>query len=150
MANTRSFASFVTLNIHQSFILLLLHNRCNRRLSLRTLFFIRQLPLHSIPTGIHTAASSSFDRNRRYDVTVSMRKIIGVVGAKELSWALLMYAMCLVRVVNEIHSSTTRKNICLCIMIMLEGAKATTKTVDALRTGAAAMKAMQKANYYKI
>lgn len=29
-------------------------------------------------------------------------------------------------------------------MIMLEGAKATTETVDALRTGAAAMKAMQK------
>jgi len=28
---------------------------------------------------------------------------------------------------------------------MLEGAKATTETVDALRTGAAAMKAMQKA-----
>lgn len=38
-------------------------------------------------------------------------------------------------------------------MIMLEGAKATTETVDALRTGAAAMKAMQKATYvayYKI
>ncbi|URD97950.1 Vacuolar protein sorting-associated protein 32 [Musa troglodytarum] len=30
-------------------------------------------------------------------------------------------------------------------IIMLEGAKATTETVDALRTGAAAMKAMQKA-----
>ncbi|GKV28054.1 hypothetical protein SLEP1_g37153 [Rubroshorea leprosula] len=30
-------------------------------------------------------------------------------------------------------------------MIMLEGAKATTETVDALRTGAAAMKAVQKA-----
>ncbi|KAE8654674.1 Vacuolar protein sorting-associated protein 32-like protein 2 [Hibiscus syriacus] len=30
-------------------------------------------------------------------------------------------------------------------MIMLEGAKATTETIDALRTGAAAMKAMQKA-----
>ncbi|KAG0449091.1 hypothetical protein HPP92_027533 [Vanilla planifolia] len=30
-------------------------------------------------------------------------------------------------------------------MIMLEGAKATTETVDALRTGAAVMKAMQKA-----
>ncbi|XP_044494936.1 vacuolar protein sorting-associated protein 32 homolog 2-like [Mangifera indica] len=30
-------------------------------------------------------------------------------------------------------------------MIMLEGAKATTETADALRTGAAAMKAMQKA-----
>ncbi|XP_019175821.1 PREDICTED: vacuolar protein sorting-associated protein 32 homolog 2-like isoform X2 [Ipomoea nil] len=30
-------------------------------------------------------------------------------------------------------------------MIMLEGAKATTETVDALRTGAAAMKSMQKA-----
>ncbi|MBA0737649.1 hypothetical protein Gogos_011103 [Gossypium gossypioides] len=30
-------------------------------------------------------------------------------------------------------------------MIMLEGAKATTETVDTLRTGAAAMKAMQKA-----
>lgn len=30
-------------------------------------------------------------------------------------------------------------------MIMLEGAKATTDTVDALRTGASAMKAMQKA-----
>ncbi|KAJ6856903.1 hypothetical protein NC651_038556 [Populus alba x Populus x berolinensis] len=30
-------------------------------------------------------------------------------------------------------------------MIMLEGAKATTETVDALRTGASAMKAMQKA-----
>ncbi|KAE8724945.1 Vacuolar protein sorting-associated protein 32-like protein 2 [Hibiscus syriacus] len=30
-------------------------------------------------------------------------------------------------------------------MIMLEGAKATTEIVDALRTGAAAMKAMQKA-----
>ena len=32
-------------------------------------------------------------------------------------------------------------------MIMLEGAKATTETVDALRTGAATMKAMQKATY---
>lgn len=32
-------------------------------------------------------------------------------------------------------------------MIMLEGAKATTETVDALRTGASAMKAMQKATY---
>lgn len=32
-------------------------------------------------------------------------------------------------------------------MIMLEGAKATTETVDALRSGAAAMKAMQKATY---
>ncbi|XP_039035625.1 vacuolar protein sorting-associated protein 32 homolog 2-like [Hibiscus syriacus] len=32
-------------------------------------------------------------------------------------------------------------------MIMLEGAKATTETVDALRTIAAAMKAMQKATY---
>ena len=32
-------------------------------------------------------------------------------------------------------------------MILLEGAKATTKTVDALRTGAATMKAMQKATY---
>lgn len=30
---------------------------------------------------------------------------------------------------------------------MLEGAKATTETVDALRTGAATMKAMQKATY---
>lgn len=30
-------------------------------------------------------------------------------------------------------------------MIMLEGAKATTKMIDALRTGATAMKAMQKA-----
>ena len=30
-------------------------------------------------------------------------------------------------------------------MIMLEAAKATTETVDALRTGAAAMKATQKA-----
>jgi hypothetical protein len=30
-------------------------------------------------------------------------------------------------------------------MILLEGAKATTETVDALRTGAAAMKAMHKA-----
>ena len=30
-------------------------------------------------------------------------------------------------------------------MIMLESAKATTETVDALRTGAAVMKAMQKA-----
>nr|POE46320.1 vacuolar protein sorting-associated protein 32 like 1 [Quercus suber] len=30
-------------------------------------------------------------------------------------------------------------------MILLEGAKATTETVDALRTGAAARKAMQKA-----
>ncbi|CAN4076819.1 unnamed protein product [Withania somnifera] len=39
-------------------------------------------------------------------------------------------------------------NFQLCIhdqMIMLEGAKATTEIVDALRTGAAAMKAMQKA-----
>ncbi|KAA3457844.1 vacuolar protein sorting-associated protein 32-like protein 2 [Gossypium australe] len=34
---------------------------------------------------------------------------------------------------------------CYFSMIMLEGAKATTETVDALRTGAAAMKAMQKA-----
>ena len=32
-------------------------------------------------------------------------------------------------------------------MIMLEGAKATTETVDALRTGAAAMRAMQKETY---
>jgi charged multivesicular body protein 4 len=32
-------------------------------------------------------------------------------------------------------------------MIMLEGAKATTETVDALRTGASAMKAMHKATY---
>uniref|UniRef100_A0A2P2LU25 Uncharacterized protein n=1 Tax=Rhizophora mucronata TaxID=61149 RepID=A0A2P2LU25_RHIMU len=32
-------------------------------------------------------------------------------------------------------------------MITLEGAKATTETVDALRTGASAMKAMQKATY---
>ena len=32
-------------------------------------------------------------------------------------------------------------------MIMLEGAKATTETVDALRSGAAAMKGMQKAMY---
>lgn len=32
-------------------------------------------------------------------------------------------------------------------MIMLEGAKATTETVDALRTGASAMKAMAKATY---
>ena len=30
---------------------------------------------------------------------------------------------------------------------MLEGAKATTETVDALRTGAATMKAMQRAAY---
>jgi len=30
-------------------------------------------------------------------------------------------------------------------MIMLEGAKATTETVDALRSGATAMKAIQKA-----
>jgi len=35
-------------------------------------------------------------------------------------------------------------------MIMLEGAKATTETVDALRTGASAMKAMQKATYVPI
>jgi hypothetical protein len=32
-------------------------------------------------------------------------------------------------------------------MIMLEGAKATTETVDALRTGASAMKAMHKSTY---
>lgn len=32
-------------------------------------------------------------------------------------------------------------------MIMLEGAKATTETVDALRSGASAMKAIQKATY---
>lgn len=30
---------------------------------------------------------------------------------------------------------------------MLEGAKATTETVDALRTGASAMKAMHKSTY---
>lgn len=30
---------------------------------------------------------------------------------------------------------------------MLEGAKATTETVDALRSGASAMKAIQKATY---
>ncbi|KAF7137326.1 hypothetical protein RHSIM_Rhsim07G0144600 [Rhododendron simsii] len=35
-------------------------------------------------------------------------------------------------------------------MIMLEGSKATTETVAALRTGAAAMKAMQKATYFPI
>uniref|UniRef100_A0A6N2N528 Uncharacterized protein n=1 Tax=Salix viminalis TaxID=40686 RepID=A0A6N2N528_SALVM len=35
-------------------------------------------------------------------------------------------------------------------MILLEGAKATTETVDALRTGASAMKAMQKATYVPI
>ncbi|PNX85875.1 vacuolar sorting-associated protein 32-like, partial [Trifolium pratense] len=33
-------------------------------------------------------------------------------------------------------------------MIMLEGAKATTETVDALRTGASTMKAMQKATNF--
>ena len=32
-------------------------------------------------------------------------------------------------------------------MILLEGAKATTETVDTLRTRAAVMKAMQKATY---
>jgi charged multivesicular body protein 4 len=32
-------------------------------------------------------------------------------------------------------------------MIMLEAAKATTETVDALRTGASAMKAMHKSTY---
>ncbi|PNX68139.1 vacuolar sorting-associated protein 32-like, partial [Trifolium pratense] len=32
-------------------------------------------------------------------------------------------------------------------MIMLEGAKATTETVEALRFGASTMKAMQKATY---
>lgn len=32
-------------------------------------------------------------------------------------------------------------------MITLEGAKATTETVDALRSGAATMKAMHKATY---
>ena len=32
-------------------------------------------------------------------------------------------------------------------MILLEGAKATTETIDALRTGAVALKAMQKAMY---
>ena len=32
-------------------------------------------------------------------------------------------------------------------MIMLEGAKATTETVDALRTGASAMKNMHKSTY---
>ncbi|XP_048619847.1 vacuolar protein sorting-associated protein 32 homolog 1-like [Brassica napus] len=32
-------------------------------------------------------------------------------------------------------------------MIMLEGSKATTETLDALRSGASAMKAMQKATY---
>ena len=37
-----------------------------------------------------------------------------------------------------------------CQMIMLEGAKATTETVDALRTGASAMKAMQKATYVTV
>jgi charged multivesicular body protein 4 len=35
-------------------------------------------------------------------------------------------------------------------MIMLEGAKATTETVDALRTGAAAMKNMHKSTYVVI
>ena len=52
-----------------------------------------------------------------------------------------------------LYKSLTGLNSCNIIMlikhlfqmIMLEGAKATTETVDALRTGAAAMKAMQKA-----
>jgi hypothetical protein len=35
--------------------------------------------------------------------------------------------------------------LCCLQMIMLEGAKATTETVDALRSGAIAMKAIQKA-----
>uniref|UniRef100_I1KJT1 Uncharacterized protein n=1 Tax=Glycine max TaxID=3847 RepID=I1KJT1_SOYBN len=35
-------------------------------------------------------------------------------------------------------------------MIMLEGAKATTKMIDALRTGATAMKAMQKAMKFDV
>ncbi|KAL0711992.1 hypothetical protein Bca4012_018970 [Brassica carinata] len=35
-------------------------------------------------------------------------------------------------------------------MIMIEGAKATTETVDVLRIGASAMKAMQKATYLNI
>lgn len=37
--------------------------------------------------------------------------------------------------------------LCCVQMIMLEGAKATTETVDALRSGASAMKAIQKATY---
>lgn len=37
--------------------------------------------------------------------------------------------------------------LCCEQMIMLEGAKATTETVDALRSGASAMKAIQKATY---
>ncbi|CAF1985143.1 hypothetical protein Bca4012_077620 [Brassica carinata] len=41
---------------------------------------------------------------------------------------------------NKLNSLATSSS-----MIMLEGAKATTETVDALRTGAATMKAMQRA-----
>ncbi|CAN6906396.1 unnamed protein product, partial [Brassica oleracea] len=41
---------------------------------------------------------------------------------------------------NKLNSLATSSS-----MIMLEGAKATTETVDALRTGGATMKAMQKA-----
>jgi hypothetical protein len=48
-------------------------------------------------------------------------------------------SFCLLYVVCQLYNP-------FCIqMIMLEAVKATTETVDALRTGAAAMKAMQKA-----
>lgn len=53
----------------------------------------------------------------------------GFFGFDEWDFAVLMWHMLMLQ------------------MIMLEGAKATTETVDALRTGAAAMKAMQKATY---
>lgn len=55
--------------------------------------------------------------------------IFGLFGFDEWDFAVLMWHMLMLQ------------------MIMLEGAKATTETVDALRTGAAAMKAMQKATY---
>ena len=45
------------------------------------------------------------------------------------------------------NEAFTQNLFLLLQMIMLEGAKATTETVDALRTGASAMKAMQKATY---
>ncbi|KAL3652160.1 hypothetical protein CASFOL_001841 [Castilleja foliolosa] len=52
---------------------------------------------------------------------------------------------------NETPSSETRSKVGILRFqgwfIMLEGSKSTTETVDTLRTGAASMKAMQKATY---
>ncbi|KAL0346661.1 UNVERIFIED_CONTAM: Vacuolar protein sorting-associated protein [Sesamum calycinum] len=100
-------------------------------------------------------ASAEVEKAKEYTKAKNKRGLVGIAifyiylwAQSETSFYSLRAIQCLKRKRLYEEQIGQLANFQLRIhdqMIMLEGAKATTETVDALRSGAAAMKAMQKA-----